>query len=886
MLRIGFIQANQKTDVQWFKPLTFGYLKAYLEKKLDNPPSFEFIEGPVDTDKYDIIAISSTSQDYSEAKKIATNIKERNKSIITILGGHHVTYLPSTLSPDFDLGILGEGEQTFLELVEYFQNNAFNSNYEGLKSIKGLAIHKNNEVILTGKRGLIDPLDNIPHPYRQSNDIQYLFTSRGCPYKCAFCSSSAFWDKTRTFSAEYVVDEIEQILRLFPDIKHIPIEDDIFIIDLSRLKKIVALMEKRKLNKKVAFSFTVRANLVTDQLCELIKRLNVQAVCFGAESASDRILEMLGKNATVRQNQNALDILYKHGITAICSFIVGIPTETEEEVRSTYEFITKNIFEGRLGSFSTVNILTPMPGTEIWDYAVDQGLINIEDMEWSRLAGFASYRTSNIDSFKEWVEYRKKNKSLYLNEDTLPQNRLYEIMDKYEEEIKSFERGMLISDSKSINIFPESETAHKYCIGKGLEIGGSAHNPFGLDTLNVDLTDSLKTIFKKEEIKQCGKSLPVDIVASGDAIPLPDASQDFIVNSHVLEHFTNPIKAFMEWDRLLKPGGIIFMIVPHKERTLDKDRTRTTLQHLIDDYKNGTAESNGLEKGHEHVWITEDMVQLIHWMIDNLGVKWIIEEVHDVDDKVGNGFMFVIRKQNIDPKAKMTLGFGALINDPVRLGMVLVQSEIDGKIYFIKEPSSATSGLNRLLDLMQSSGFDMAILAHQDMFFRQGWIETIKEQLGRLPDSWIVAGIIGKDIKGNICGKLHDMRMPSFFNSSHTFPVEASCFDECCILVNLKSQFRFDERLQGFDLYGTLAVLQAEEMGGTAWIIDAFAEHYCMRPFPWHPADDFYKNLEWLKQRFPHARRVDSTVLGIYGNVFNPGDNPWEIKKEDTECLV
>ena len=123
---------------------------------------------------------------------------------------------------------------------------------------------------------------------------------------------------------------------------------------------------------------------------------------------------------------------------------------------------------------------------------------------------------------------------------------------------------------KKICIFPESALAHKYCVGKGLEIGGAAHNPFGLNTLNVDLTDSMETAFKEEEIRLCGRAMKVDIVAYGDNIPLRDGSQDFVVSSHVLEHFPNTIKALLEWDRLIRAGGIIFMIVPHKKRTFDK----------------------------------------------------------------------------------------------------------------------------------------------------------------------------------------------------------------------------------------------------------------------------------------------------------------------------
>jgi len=193
--------------------------------------------------------------------------------------------------------------------------------------------------------------------------------------------------------------------------------------------------------------------------------------------------------------------------------------------------------------------------------------------------------------------------------------------------------------------FPESALAHKYCVGKGLEIGGAAHNPFGLNTLNVDLTNSLETEFKQEEIRRCGKTMKVDIVASGDNIPLPDGSQDFVVSSHVLEHFPNPIKALLEWDRLVRPDGIIFMIVPHKERTFDKHQARTSLQHLIEDFLTDSKTFHKNPMGHEHCWITEDIVELVNWMINTMQVKWEVTEVQDVDDKVGNGFTIVIRKK-------------------------------------------------------------------------------------------------------------------------------------------------------------------------------------------------------------------------------------------------
>lgn len=185
--------------------------------------------------------------------------------------------------------------------------------------------------------------------------------------------------------------------------------------------------------------------------------------------------------------------------------------------------------------------------------------------------------------------------------------------------------------------FPESALAHHYLDGmQGLEIGGSTHNPFGLNTKNVDYTAETNQ-YKKLEEKFVGQALPVDIVAPGDAIPLPDSSQDFVISAHVIEHFPDPIKALKEWYRLIRPGGYIFMIVPHKERTFDKGRERTKLQELIDCYE-GRLERKPNPDDHYSVWITEDIVELVKYL------GWNIVAVQDVDDKVGNGFTIVIQK--------------------------------------------------------------------------------------------------------------------------------------------------------------------------------------------------------------------------------------------------
>jgi len=184
--------------------------------------------------------------------------------------------------------------------------------------------------------------------------------------------------------------------------------------------------------------------------------------------------------------------------------------------------------------------------------------------------------------------------------------------------------------------FPQSRLAHKYLDGlRGIEIGGSAHNPFGLDTQNVDYTDNTETIFKSYEKDICGEAMAVDIVAPGDVLPIPDESQEFVLSSHVLEHFPDSIRALKEWTRVIKKGGYIFMIVPHKDRIFDKSLPRTTLLELIERHEQNFTSS---ENHHFSVWVTEDVVELCEY----LGLA--VVEAWDIDDKAGNGFIVIVRK--------------------------------------------------------------------------------------------------------------------------------------------------------------------------------------------------------------------------------------------------
>ena len=187
--------------------------------------------------------------------------------------------------------------------------------------------------------------------------------------------------------------------------------------------------------------------------------------------------------------------------------------------------------------------------------------------------------------------------------------------------------------------YPESALAHRYLDNlHGVEIGASAFNAFGLQTININCTVDNPEVYdyKGYELSLVGKSVKVDLVALGDDLPFADGQWDFILTSHVVEHFYDPIRALQEWYRVVRPGGYVFLIVPHKERTFDKARLRTRLAELIERHAENVP--NAPTEHHHCVWITEDFLELCAYL------KLPVIDYQDRDDKAGNGFTVVIKK--------------------------------------------------------------------------------------------------------------------------------------------------------------------------------------------------------------------------------------------------
>lgn len=420
---------NPRCDI--YPPIGLCSLSAYLKEHMpgidtmliDIPPATPL---PVVADLImatvpDLIAIITYTIAFSDVKVVCTLMKEKNGRIPIVLGGPHITSLPGSLPAMADIGVLGEGEATLLELCQSFeQKGRFGA--ELLSSISGICFHGTSGIIETLTREPISPLDSIPLPdlsilnmkwytaYRTYFSMKgnfrgfVLLTSRGCPFTCRFCQASAQWGRCRYHSAERVVAELERIREKYPQVNAVNIIDDLFIGDRRRLCDIVRLIRDKGLHHGIVFNVNGHANLVDDEVVRLLKSINVIQIAYGFESGSERVLDFLKRGSvTVERNRRAAALTNAAGIGVGGQFMIGSPGETEDDIRRTIDFIAQTPM-----SHVHISATTPMPGTEMWDICRSKGLVS-DEMDWSTLDFGNPDNTALLYCNEEFIPYQRFN---------------------------------------------------------------------------------------------------------------------------------------------------------------------------------------------------------------------------------------------------------------------------------------------------------------------------------------------------------------------------------------------------------------------------------------------------------------------------------------------
>ncbi len=375
-------------------PLGLLYLASYTQKytnyeivvldtiveELDYPGIEDRIRGI----KPDVVGIQAMSFTLIDALLCARIVKKIDKHIPVVFGGPHPTiFSRETINlMEVDYVVVGEGEVTFKELLESIDHP------QKLRGVKGLVYKENGEVIDTGPREFIENLDTIPFPARKltpykkyysliakRSPITTMFTSRGCPYKCLFCDRPQLGKKFRARSAENVVDEMEECLKM--GIKEVLIYDDTFTIDRQRVLDICSEILKRRL--RIGWDIRARVDNVDREMLERLREVGCKRIHYGVEASSQKILDILRKGITLEQIKNAFRLTKEAGISTLAYFMFGSPEETKEEIMDSIR-LAKELKP----DFVHFSITTPFPATDLYRLGLKEGIL--KDDYWKEFS--------------------------------------------------------------------------------------------------------------------------------------------------------------------------------------------------------------------------------------------------------------------------------------------------------------------------------------------------------------------------------------------------------------------------------------------------------------------------------------------------------------------
>lgn len=355
----------------------------------------EKLEKELDTYNPDIFGTNSVTMNFPAAVEIIKTAKRHNPSLITLMGGPHVSFAAvDTLQkyPEIDLLVIGEGERTIMELVPRIADSS------KWASIKGIAFRQNGNVMITEPRELIADLDSLPLPARHLLPLSRyqalgfpvsIITSRGCPHSCIFClGRRMLGNGSRYRKPSLVVDEIEQVLSYgFPWIN---VTDDLFTSSKTRVREICEEIRRRGLK----FSWTAfsRCNNVDRETFELMRSAGCTTVSFGIESGNPEMLKRIRKGITPALARKAVNACREAGITPHASFMVGLPGESPETLKDTAELAKS------LDILFGYHFLAPFPGTTVRDEIEKYDLEILTD-DWAQYdANRAIVRTAKLSA--------------------------------------------------------------------------------------------------------------------------------------------------------------------------------------------------------------------------------------------------------------------------------------------------------------------------------------------------------------------------------------------------------------------------------------------------------------------------------------------------------
>lgn len=377
--------------------------------------------------KIDIVGISGLTSESFLAHKIASAVKTENPQMPLVLGGPYPSSDPETALKDknVDAAVMGEGEETFAELVRIVLDQGPGwKNENVLKQVDGVAFRSNGAVHITPQRKFIENLDFLPLPAWDMIDYRKfwkvggmatvgirpympIITSRGCPYHCLFCHN-LFGKAFRGRSPESVAEEVAVIHK--SGAREIEVLDDIVNFNPERFNRMLELLLERNLRSVLHFPNAIRADIIQEESLDLLKQVGAGEVSVAVETASERLQKLLKKNLNLEKVNKTIDMMAKRRIFTRGFFILGLPDETEEEMLSTIRFAHNSNLHFAL--FFNPN---PYPGTEMYDMFNKAGRMpsDVSSIDFEYFG--APFNASHVSGKRYRMLYRRAYYGFYLN---------------------------------------------------------------------------------------------------------------------------------------------------------------------------------------------------------------------------------------------------------------------------------------------------------------------------------------------------------------------------------------------------------------------------------------------------------------------------------------
>jgi len=349
----------------------------------------------------DVVGFSALNYEAYAGHTIAKHIKAFNPSMITVFGGPYALKNAPTIMEDANIDWVFEGaaDRSFPEaLLRLAQNSTVDENILGLSFRR-----EDGSVYISTKQDQINDLDNLPPPAWDMVDLDIyakkpnmaanlkgtryavLFTSRGCPYLCNYCHD-IFSKKFVYHSVDYVIAEIERLHEQY-GVDEFQIVDDIFNLHKPRLKAIMAEVQKRWPGKlKFAFPNGLRADILDEETINALCDAGTYSVCVAVETVTPRLQELVEKHLDIEKTRKAIALFGKRNIQISGFFMLGFPTETQEEIQATIDFAIES--DLTLAFFFSV---VPQFGTPLYDLAISE---NAEVTKELSMIDSGTYRNS------------------------------------------------------------------------------------------------------------------------------------------------------------------------------------------------------------------------------------------------------------------------------------------------------------------------------------------------------------------------------------------------------------------------------------------------------------------------------------------------------------